>query len=198
MEIFPNDALSTDEVTALLCELEEKQLIIRYEVDDERYFRITGFSRHQRIDQPTYRYPDEGGVLRQIPNRRRPTTKRTRSGTRKKKAAVHVMVPYERIIGLYHEVLPDLDRVILSRWSKSAGHRDLKARWSEDQKHQSDDFWRWFFAAAKSNPFWMGQNDSGWSANLRWLLKRQNFDKVLERGIAMNPQHQRSSEAVMQ
>ncbi|MCK7461176.1 MAG: replicative DNA helicase [Sphingobacterium sp.] len=29
----------------------------------------------------------------------------------------------------------------------------------------------------------MGQNERGWKANLRWLVKRENFDKVLERMV---------------
>lgn len=88
--------------------------------------------------------------------------------------------PHLDIIDIYHEILPTLPSVVKSRWSGSQAAKDLSARWREDQRHQSLDFWRAFFNSITANDWWMGKNEKGWTANLRWILKRSNFDKAIE------------------
>lgn len=94
-----------------------------------------------------------------------------------------VACPHKEIIALYHEMMPELPVIVLSRWPDSKDASALKARWNEDKRHQSLDFWERFFHAVRNNNFWMGQNERGWKANLRWLVKRENFDKVIERMV---------------
>lgn len=89
--------------------------------------------------------------------------------------------PHLEIIALYLDALPELPGVIPSRWAGSTGSTHLQARWREDKRHQSLDFWARFFATVRTNPHWLGQNDRAWRADLRWLVKRENFDKVLLR-----------------
>ncbi|MEA3277070.1 MAG: helix-turn-helix domain-containing protein [Pseudomonadota bacterium] len=105
--------------------------------------------------------------------------------------------PHMEIVGLYHEALPDLPLIIASRWPGSQGAKDLDSRWHEDARHQTLAFWEWFFEIVLTNPHWRGENDRGWKADLRWLVKRSNFDKVLERGvnqgIERRPQHERQN-----
>lgn len=91
--------------------------------------------------------------------------------------------PHLEIIGLYHEMLPELPLIVASRWPDSKDAKAMQARWREDKRHQSLDFWERFFDAVRDNAHWMGQNERGWKANLRWLVKRENFDKVLERMV---------------
>ena len=90
--------------------------------------------------------------------------------------------PHEKIIGVYHGKLPTLNKTLVARWSGSTKAKDLQARWRESEKHRRIEFWEWFFDSVKTNPHWMGENDRGWKADLGWLLKRANFDKVIERG----------------
>jgi len=93
--------------------------------------------------------------------------------------------PHLEIIGIYHRVLHELPRVVESRWKGSASERNLKARWAEDERHQSLKFWEQLFGVVRTNDWWMGRGD--WKgANLHWLVKRANFDKALERGINLN------------
>lgn len=91
--------------------------------------------------------------------------------------------PHSEIIALYHETLPELSAIAVSRWPESKDAKALQARWREDGRHQSLDFWGRFFATVRTNPHWMGQGPSGWSANLRWLVKRDNFAKVIDRMV---------------
>ncbi len=93
--------------------------------------------------------------------------------------------PHAEVIDLYHEMLPELQKVVKSRWGGSQRARDLLARWREDERHQDLQFWKWFFEIVRTNPHWLGENGRGWKADLAWLLRRQNFDKVLERGVSL-------------
>lgn len=94
--------------------------------------------------------------------------------------------PHQEIISLYHQMLPELPAIVPSRWPGSADARALQSRWREDKRHQGMDFWRRFFETVRSNPHWMGHNNREWRANLRWLVKRANFDKVTDR-LAAQP-----------
>ncbi len=98
--------------------------------------------------------------------------------------------PHQKIIGVYHEVLPELPGVIVSRWAASQGADHLRTRWREDQRHQSLDFWTAFFSTVRTSKHWMGGNDRGWKADLRWLLERRNFDKVLTQMVFNRQQEQ--------
>lgn len=91
--------------------------------------------------------------------------------------------PHGQIIGLYHETLPELPGVIESRWQGSKREKDLKTRWKEDERHRDLEFWRWLFKSMRANRFWLGDNDRGWRADLGWIVKRTNFDKVLDHAV---------------
>ena len=86
------------------------------------------------------------------------------------------------VIETYHEILPELQSVIPSRFSGSAREKTLRARWNEDPKHQTPQFWQWFFESVRRNPHWLGDNARKWKADLGWLLERKHFDAVLELG----------------
>lgn len=98
---------------------------------------------------------------------------------------------HEQIIQLYHEILPELSAVIVSRWHISAHAKQLAARWREDTAFQDMQFWQAFFETVRHNPWWMGipdkQTGAVWDkCNLAWLVKRSNFDKVLELGVKLD------------
>lgn len=91
--------------------------------------------------------------------------------------------PHRDIIDLYLETLPELPAVVASRWSGSQAAKWLKTRWREDPRHRDLEFWRRFFQAVRTNPHWMGENGTGWQADLGWLVKRSSFDKVITRMV---------------
>ena len=83
--------------------------------------------------------------------------------------------PQEAIKALYHETLPELPRINV--WSKQS-QTNLKTRWRESARRQNLDWWRDFFVYVRGLPFLLGENDRGWQADLGWLVKASNFEKV--------------------
>lgn len=97
---------------------------------------------------------------------------------------------HEQVIKLYEEILPELSSVVVARWHGSKGAAQLASRWRESIKFRDFDFWREFFETVRENPWWMGIADqktgAQWSkCNLAWLVKRENFDKVIQLGVDM-------------
>lgn len=91
--------------------------------------------------------------------------------------------PHLEIIEAYHRILPELPAVVTGRWANSTRAKNLQARWKESPKHQKLKFWERFFEELRNHPFYMGQNDRGWTASLAWLVERGNFDKMIEKFI---------------
>lgn len=85
--------------------------------------------------------------------------------------------PHEEIISLYAKHLPMLTQV--KTWTEARA-KVLKARWRESVKHQSIDFWERFFKYVSESDFLTGRNGKWTSCDMVWLLKQENFVKVLE------------------
>ena len=106
---------------------------------------------------------------------------------RKKKTA-----PVNEIINAYNEVLGD----VLPKAIKTSAKRTkmITDRWYDmlNSQHPDKDilrytdnesgiaWWKAFFSKVKLRPHWLGDNESGWAANLDWIIKEDNFIKVLE------------------
>jgi hypothetical protein len=56
MEIFPADNFGTDQIQDLVKELISNKLIVEYEVENQKYWRVTGW-KHQKIEKPHKKYP---------------------------------------------------------------------------------------------------------------------------------------------
>lgn len=95
------------------------------------------------------------------------------------KAADHC--PHQQIIDLYHEVLPMGRRV--KAWNASRQAK-LKARWREDAKRQTLDWWRKFFAYIAESDFLTGRAHSTdrqpFEIDLEWIVTSASFVKILE------------------
>lgn len=91
--------------------------------------------------------------------------------------------PQADILALYHEILPELRRHKV--WT---GKREsqLRARWREDSKRQSLDYWRRFFGYVRKSEFLMGLAEpmtpggTPFSADLEFLTKADKFANVIE------------------
>lgn len=56
-EIFPADNISISEISSLIEELKLHKLLIEYEVEDHKYWMVTGWKLHQKIDRPNPKHP---------------------------------------------------------------------------------------------------------------------------------------------
>ena len=68
MRCFPGDTCSAAEVESWMEELYQSGLYHRFHADGELYLLVSGWFKHQRIDKPTYKYPDpeECKILRAL------------------------------------------------------------------------------------------------------------------------------------
>ncbi|MNK59155.1 hypothetical protein D3C87_782550 [compost metagenome] len=90
--------------------------------------------------------------------------------------------PHEKIIALYHEVLPLARRI--REWTP-ARKQALRARWREKAERQNLDWWRKFFDYVATSDFLCGRTKSApgrkpFDLSLDWLCKSENFVKVVE------------------
>lgn len=63
MEVFPAGDFTRIEVDGFIGELIQHGLLTQYSVEDTQYWIVTGFTKHQKIDQPTHRFPHPDGVI---------------------------------------------------------------------------------------------------------------------------------------
>ena len=90
--------------------------------------------------------------------------------------------PHQEIIDLYNKILPELPAVQFKNWTPKR-RAALQARWREDDDRQNLEFWERYFAWIRNFPFYMGENDRKWRADLDWILKPAKFIQFLEKDI---------------
>jgi len=93
------------------------------------------------------------------------------------------MCPHDQIIGLYHDIMPELPKV---RVWEGRRKQFLNARWNDAFESPSTgfksntlEFWDAFFKYIRQSDFLMG-NKSDFRANLGWIVKKENFYKIVE------------------
>ena len=62
MEVFPSDSITDDDLQTMVGELEAAGLLSSYHALGKDYWHVTGWSKHQKIDKPTYRHPEPSAV----------------------------------------------------------------------------------------------------------------------------------------
>jgi uncharacterized protein YdaU (DUF1376 family) len=140
---------------------------------------MLGASAKQCLDDalqspPPHPHPDSGGVLEDSDSL---PQKRT---ARPKQPAYEWEEFHQKVLGAYHELVPDMPRVMI--WSKER-RQALDARIRECCKRgkpaDSLDYWRAFFTNVAASDFLCGRK-TDFCASLDWLLKPKNFIKVIE------------------
>ena len=87
--------------------------------------------------------------------------------------------PYQKILDIYHETLPELPKVIVLTADRKAM---LRQRWKEEPKLED---WRTYFESVKRSKFLTGKAQPAngkppFLADLEWLIKPANVAKVIE------------------
>jgi len=84
--------------------------------------------------------------------------------------------PYQAILSVFHETLPELPSVIKLTETRK---KKLAARWFGSKHSQTIEWWRDYFFMVKRSPFLMGSTGS-FRTTFDWLIEERNFIKVLE------------------
>lgn len=101
--------------------------------------------------------------------------KRTRERPQYESAEFH-----QAVIAAYHEALPDLPAV--KAWSKQragALNARIRERLKQDKPADAVDYWRKLFAQVSASDFLCGRAGE-FRADLEWILRPENFLKVIE------------------
>lgn len=190
MEVFPADAFTDDDVQQWMDELNRAGLIETYQVEDIDYWRVTGWSRHQKIDRPTYRYPqpDTGKIGDTSPNDQRVLDERStraRDGVESKGVESKGSKPVSDDTGSPQPAADDQNAASQSKDQDTCPHQQiidlyheilpvgrrvrawnetrkakLRTRWREDKKRQSLDWWRKLFTYIARSDFLTGRTSS--------------------------------------
>jgi hypothetical protein len=66
MEVFPADDLAAEDIAGMIEQLIKAGLLVAYENGGERFWEVTGWDRHQKIERKTVRHPgalDDGSTI---------------------------------------------------------------------------------------------------------------------------------------
>ena len=89
--------------------------------------------------------------------------------------------PHQAIIDLYHQTLPSGRQVRI--WNDTRRAK-LRARWKEDPKRQSVEWWGKFFGYIAESDFLTGKaasvNRPPFELDLEWIVSPANFVKIVE------------------
>jgi len=92
--------------------------------------------------------------------------------------------PHQRIIDAYHEILPELPRV--KTW-EGQRPKHLAARWKHIftrrkcmSSEEGVEYFRKFFLYIRESPFLMGQTAKPFRCSLPWIVKAENYAKIIE------------------
>jgi hypothetical protein len=204
---FSGRGMETNRMEILLTELVDQDLIRLYFVDDERFIFIPRFK--QRLRYYNSKYPDPPIQINDINYKKTDSSltqaklkpdssllKRSeekRSEEKLNTISVESKIPpcpHSEIINIYHEVLPELPKVV--SWNKTReGY--LKQRWRQmfvefeckDTEDGLDWFRNDFFKFVKGSKFLTGKvvtkDRKTFLADLEWMIKPANFTKIIER-----------------
>jgi hypothetical protein len=189
--LFPYDDDAPELIGGWLDELERENCIRRYSVNGSTFLEICNWLIHQKIDKPSKpQFPEPPGALASVREDSSLEGKgREGKGEDQEQEAIASLpatagvpsCPHDAIVALYHELLPANPRIKV--WD-GARADSLRARWREDAKRQSLDYWRRFFVHVAASPFLTGKADSRdgrpFLPGLDWLVKAANFAKVIE------------------
>jgi DNA-binding MarR family transcriptional regulator len=85
-------------------------------------------------------------------------------------------IPYDAILEAYSKSLPNNPAI---RKLPPKRKKAIKKLWEDDKKHQSVEWWERYFDYVSKQPFLTG-HVTDFVANIDWLLKLDNFTKIIE------------------
>jgi len=175
---FPYDGLDCE---PLLAGLAEYGFITRYEIEGEKYLQINQFEVHQKPHprEAESVIPNINGEM-ETPIEQKKTPKPDQKPKEDKKAK-NQQCPVNKIVDLYHEILPELAEIRLED-GKLTGQRAkyVQQRWRTSTKYQKLEWWDRYFNFCRKLHWLFGDNDRGWQANFEFLVTLSKFNNILE------------------
>jgi len=86
--------------------------------------------------------------------------------------------PHQKIVDLYHQILPELPPV---RDITPSRQKSLRARWRSHKRFQNMKFWSDFFELVSTSDFLMGRAKD-WQADFDFMIRASKFQKIIEGG----------------
>jgi hypothetical protein len=204
-EIFPYDDVDVEKLLQLLADPKlpdrpGKRFIRRYIIDERKYIDIPEFLKHQNPHNTERQsvLPEFNGEITvntpclngSLTVREREDTVKRINRNRNNKESINTLsspssppfCPHAEIVAAYNDILGHcLPKVKIQYWQNSTGAKNLAARWKQTEKHQSIDYWKGLFEYIRDKcSFLMGENDRGWTADLRWIVKGDHFIGIVE------------------
>lgn len=224
MELFPADDVDVD---ACLDGLQNWGFVSRYEIDGKRLLQVINFDKHQNPhrDEKVSELPSQDGLfdvaqkkhgantiqksckdgcstvaIGLIPESLSPDslTNEPNGSCRQPKASDAPACPYQSIVELYHEKLPELPGV---RVMDEKRKRRIKAFWvwvltskrtdNQRRAHDADQALTWigqYFERATLNDFVMGRagragDHRNWRADIEYLCSEAGRKQVIEKTV---------------
>lgn len=190
--LFPyEEGIRSADIKKTLQEIASTMSVIFYTHDEKEYYALKSWGRFQTINRPspsdipaptsdsvsTHRGLSEdsvsahGGVM----TKRKEEEKEEKGKEEKGKEEARAPgIPYQKIVNLYNELCPKLNRCMKV---SDARERAVKARYSSG--YTLEDFEKLFRLAGESR-FLNGGNERNWRADFDWLVRDANMAKVLE------------------
>ena len=206
MEVFPGDDFTVEEIRGFIDELIQQRLLVEYEADGSVFWLISGFTKHQKIEKPNYRFPepdaetlqvksvmgfDDQSTTDQRPFGEQSTTSRRvvgeesstahpRKGRESNGMESNGREGRERAVPACpaQEITDTFNSTFGMKCQLTNKRRgQLRTRWQ-------DEWWRdnWRTALERAGPsrFLNGDNDRGWKIDLEFFLKPDTVAKILE------------------
>lgn len=183
---------TADKCMQWMQELEQSGLLFMYQVDGKPYLQITKWDNKARSQ--VSKYPDppvtvcNPRAVADIPFTSLPGTGTgTGTGTSANADVSKPTVspcPHLEIIALYAKHLPQGRQVNGELWSGTRA-KHLQARWRENPKRQSLEFWDKFFKFCAESDFLAGRvnpkpGQKPFQVSLDWIIEPGNFVKIYE------------------
>lgn len=200
LRYLPGDPCDIEQLAA---ELVSSGLVVTYQSGEQTYAEIPTFAKHQVINNRESASAIPARVTDATGTREQRVTDATttplmgkegkgREGKEGKdvgedanaslvagQAADHC--PHQEIIDLYHSTLPTGRQVRL--WTP-AREAKLRARWREDEKRQSIEWWEKLFSYIAGSDFLTGKTHTPgrtpFELDLEWIITPANLVKIIE------------------
>jgi uncharacterized protein YdaU (DUF1376 family) len=114
------------------------------------------------------------------PDSSSPTETRPPARTARPRPAYEDKNFHHQVIAAYHEALPELPPVkVWSRKRRQALNSRIRERCEDGKAADTVDYWRKLFEQVSASAFLCGRS-TDFRADLEWLLRPENFAKVIE------------------